>query len=216
MSAVHALRLVNDNDRAGCADIAYRRVAVQFVLLLVDNIFSLAESVNIDNHNLNIRIDIEGKDGKVSRKAVTVRPGADLYKLSGNRSLYEGYAVSGIDCTPGMEQIELSNTDVVRLGKAMHVGQLRGIVDKIAARGVVIERGKMLLRRLQGFIPERGQHSKGQRRYRVPCAVVRVPLFRDPPGKDPSRFPSQRKTAAPVNRPSGAKGFSAAPPAYSQ
>lgn len=72
-----------------------------------------------DGFKARLEIDVAGKDGKVSRKTVTVKPGADLYKLSGSRSLYEGYAVSGIDCTPGMEQIELSNTDVVQLGHAI-------------------------------------------------------------------------------------------------
>lgn len=72
-----------------------------------------------DGFKARLEIDVAGKDGKVSRKAVTVKPGADLHKLSGNRGIYEGYAVSGIDCTPGMEQIELSNTDVVRLGHAI-------------------------------------------------------------------------------------------------
>ena len=72
-----------------------------------------------DGFKARLEIDVAGKDGKVSRKTVTVKPGTDLYKLSGSRSLYEGYSVSGIDCTPGMEQIELSNTDVVRLGRAI-------------------------------------------------------------------------------------------------
>ena len=72
-----------------------------------------------DGFKARLEIDAQGKDGKVSRKAVTVKPGADLHKLSGNRGIYEGYAVSGIDCTPGMEQIELSNTDVIRLGHAI-------------------------------------------------------------------------------------------------
>ena len=74
---------------------------------------------NEDGFKAKIEIDIQAKDGKVSRKSVTVKPGADLYKLSGNRSLYEGYSISGIDCTPGMEQIELSNTDVVQLHHAI-------------------------------------------------------------------------------------------------
>lgn len=39
--------------------------------------------------------------------------------MSGRHAIYEGYAVSSIDCMPGMEQIELSNTDVVRLGRAI-------------------------------------------------------------------------------------------------
>ena len=74
---------------------------------------------NEDGFKARLEIDVQGKDGKVSRKAVTVKPGADLHKLSGYRSLYENYVVSGIDCTPEMEQIELSNTDVVRLGHAI-------------------------------------------------------------------------------------------------
>lgn len=77
-------------------------------------------SVSNDNgFRARVEMDIEGRDGKVSRKTVTARQDADLYKLSGNRSLYEGYTVSGIDCTPGMEQIELSGVDVVRIGKAI-------------------------------------------------------------------------------------------------
>ena len=66
---------------------------------------------NEDGFKARLEIDVQGKDGKVSRKTVTAKPGTDLYKLSGYRGLYENYAVSGIDCTPGMEQIELSNTD---------------------------------------------------------------------------------------------------------
>ena len=74
---------------------------------------------NEDGFKAKIEIDIQAKDGKVNRKPVTVKPGADLYKLSGSRSLYEGYFVSGIDCTPGIEQIELSNTEIVQLHHAI-------------------------------------------------------------------------------------------------
>ena len=66
-----------------------------------------------------VEMDVENKAGKVSRKSVTVRPGADLQQLSGGRSLYEGYVLSGIDCTPGMEQIEFPNTEVVQLHQAI-------------------------------------------------------------------------------------------------
>ena len=92
-------------------------------------------SVSNDNgFKARLEIDVAGKDGKVSRKTVTVKPGADLYKLSGNRGIYEGYAVSGIDCTPGMEQIELSNTDVIRLGRAI------GDVDENSIKRLQIRR----------------------------------------------------------------------------
>ena len=66
-----------------------------------------------------IELDIRDKNGKVSRKSKTVKPGTDLYVLSGERDLYEGYIIEGIDCTPGAEGIEFSNTEYIRLGKAI-------------------------------------------------------------------------------------------------
>ena len=55
-----------------------------------------------------IELDVMGKNGKVSRKALTVKPGSDLYLLSGQRALYDGYVISGIDCTAGWESIEFA------------------------------------------------------------------------------------------------------------
>lgn len=66
-----------------------------------------------------VELDVKGKNGSVARKSVNVRQGSDLFKLSGERELYEGYILSGIDCTPGMEQIEFSNTEILPLGKAI-------------------------------------------------------------------------------------------------
>ena len=94
MGVVHTLRLVDDNNRPCRLDVADGRIAVQFVLLLIDDVLGLSESIDIDNHNLNIRAG----------------------------------------------------------GKLPHIGQLCAVVYEIAARYIVIERGKMLLRRLQGFI----------------------------------------------------------------
>lgn len=77
--------------------------------------------LSVSNENgfrARVEIDIKGKDGRVARKTIQVKPGADLFKLSGERELYEGYAIEGIDCTPGMEQIEFSNTEGVLLGQA--------------------------------------------------------------------------------------------------
>ena len=50
---------------------------------------------------------------------MTVKPGDDLFLLSGQRELYEGYTVAGIDCTPDFEHIEFGNTQEVKLGKAI-------------------------------------------------------------------------------------------------
>ena len=68
--------------------------------------------------------DVKGKSSSVSRKAVNICQGSDLFKLSGERELYEGSVFSKIDCTPGMEQLEFANTEVFLLGKAI------GNVDK--------------------------------------------------------------------------------------
>lgn len=66
-----------------------------------------------------IEIDIKGKDSIVSRKTLTVKPGDDLFLLSGERDLYEGYSIVGIDCTPDYEHIEFGNTEEVALNKAI-------------------------------------------------------------------------------------------------
>lgn len=66
-----------------------------------------------------IEIDVKNKDGVVARKTVQVKPGDDLYLVSGERDLYEGYTIAGIDCTPDWEHIELGNTEEVALGKAI-------------------------------------------------------------------------------------------------
>lgn len=66
-----------------------------------------------------IEIDVKNKDGVVARKTVQVKPGDDLYLVSGERDLYEGYTIAGIDCTPDWGHIEFGNTEEVALGKAI-------------------------------------------------------------------------------------------------
>jgi type III restriction enzyme len=66
-----------------------------------------------------IEIDQVGKDGTVSRKTITIKPNTDLYEKSGERDLYKGYSVIGIDCTPGRECIEFSDSTTLALGKAI-------------------------------------------------------------------------------------------------
>lgn len=77
-------------------------------------------SVSNDNgFRAKLEIDVQNKDGVVSRKTVTVKPNDDLFIISGKRELYEGYSVAGIDCTPGSGAVEFSNTEYVKLGKAL-------------------------------------------------------------------------------------------------
>ena len=88
-------------------------------------------SVSNDNgFKAKVEIDVKGKNGTVQRKAVTVKPNDDLFLLSGERDLYEGYTVAGIDCTPEMEHIEFDNTMEVSLGKA--IGDIDENVIKMA------------------------------------------------------------------------------------
>jgi len=74
---------------------------------------------NESGFSAKVEIDKAQRDGKVSRKLITVKPGADLYELSGERELYEGYSIAGIDCTPGFEAIEFANGEMLYLGKSM-------------------------------------------------------------------------------------------------
>lgn len=77
-------------------------------------------SVSQDNgFKAKIEIDIRAKDGTVSRKTITATPGDDLFLLSGKRELYDGYQIAGIDCTPGFESVEFSNTETVKVGKTI-------------------------------------------------------------------------------------------------
>lgn len=83
-----------------------------------------------------IEIDVKGKNGVVNRKTITVKPGDDLFLLSGERDLYEGYTIAGIDCTPQYEHIEFGNTEEVALGKA--IGDIdENIVKKAQIRRTI-------------------------------------------------------------------------------
>ncbi len=79
----------------------------------------LLEVSQKDGFKAKVQIDVKAKDGKVARKTVTIKPNSDLYVLSGEREFYDGYTIAGIDCTPGNECIEFSNTEVLKLGQAI-------------------------------------------------------------------------------------------------
>lgn len=94
-------------------------------------------SVSMENgFSAKIELDIKGNDGKVSRKIKTVKAGTDLFVLSGEREFYDGYIVEGIDCTPGSEQIEFTNAEFIKLGKA--IGSIdENIVKKAQIRRTI-------------------------------------------------------------------------------
>ena len=95
--------------------------------------------ISVSNENgfrAKVEIDVKGKTGAVTRKTITVKPGDDLFLLSGERDLYEGYTVAGIDCTPEYEHIEFGNTEEVALGKA--IGDIdENIVKKAQIRRTI-------------------------------------------------------------------------------
>lgn len=81
-----------------------------------------------------LEIDVQAKNGSVSRKTITAKTGDDLFILSGRRDLYDGYSLLGIDCMPGQERVEFSNTESVYLGKAI------GAVDESILKRAQIRR----------------------------------------------------------------------------
>lgn len=78
------------------------------------------KAVSFENgFRAKLELDIVNKNGVVSRKTVKVKPGDDLFLVSGKRELYKGYIVSGINCMEGSETVEFSNTEILRFGKAI-------------------------------------------------------------------------------------------------
>lgn len=91
-------------------------------------------SVTKDDRGYRARVemDVAAKDGKVTRKSVTLKPNSDLFVLSGQRELYEGYTVAGIDCTPGLEGVEFGNAEFLKLGRT-----IGGIDENIVKRAQI-------------------------------------------------------------------------------
>ncbi|WP_338452839.1 DEAD/DEAH box helicase family protein [Niallia oryzisoli] len=76
---------------------------------------------NTNGFKATVEIDVKKKNGTVSRakKEINTTTKKDLYVVSGERELYHGYVVEGIDCTPGNEKVEFENEKEVLLGQAM-------------------------------------------------------------------------------------------------
>lgn len=74
---------------------------------------------NKNGFSAKVEIDVQNKDGIVSRATKTIHSSADLYKLSGERDLYRGYVVEGINCTEGSECIEFTNSEILKLGESL-------------------------------------------------------------------------------------------------
>ncbi|MCM1166545.1 MAG: DEAD/DEAH box helicase family protein [Lachnospiraceae bacterium] len=83
-----------------------------------------------------LEIDVAGGNGGFSRRTVAVKPGDELFRISGGRELYRGYSVAGIDCTPGHEHIEFGNTEEVALGGSIG-GADEGVVERAQIRKTI-------------------------------------------------------------------------------
>lgn len=92
----------------------------------------LEEVSNEKGFRAKLEIDVQDKSGRVVRKSVTIKQNSDLYLLSGEREMYDGYTVSGINCAPGEEGVEFSNTESVALGKA-----IGGVDEKVIKRAQI-------------------------------------------------------------------------------
>ncbi|MFR9606152.1 MAG: DEAD/DEAH box helicase family protein [Rikenellaceae bacterium] len=71
---------------------------------------------NSGGFSAKLELDVQDKQGKVLRKIVQVKPNTELFVATGERELYNGYTVSGIDCSQGFESVEFSNGEMVQMG----------------------------------------------------------------------------------------------------
>lgn len=65
-----------------------------------------------------VEINFLDKFGKVTKKEVTIKTGADLYDYSNENNVYNNHAISSINTAKGDEYIELEDGTVVRMNDA--------------------------------------------------------------------------------------------------
>lgn len=80
--------------------------------------------LNVSNKNgykATVEIDEKKKNGTVARTKKEINPTKknNLYLLSGERDLYQGYIVEGIDCYPGNESVEFTSGKILRVGESI-------------------------------------------------------------------------------------------------
>ncbi|MBB6453208.1 type III restriction enzyme [Salirhabdus euzebyi] len=80
--------------------------------------------INVSNKNgykATVEIDEQKRNGTVAKVRKEINPNKknNLYLISGERDLYRGFILEGIDCTPGSEMIEFANGKVLGLGESI-------------------------------------------------------------------------------------------------
>ncbi len=107
---------------------AYQMGLVKQICVISNSIINNANTPYISLKSVSVKgrqfsakveIDVMNDKGQISRKPFSIKPGDDLFVKSGHRALYNNYVVTGIDCTPGGECIEFSNSECLYLGKTM-------------------------------------------------------------------------------------------------
>ena len=75
-------------------------------------------SVNNKKTPITAKVEIDIiKNGKITRKPVSVKKGDDLFDKSGYRELYSGYQITEIFTGEGNEYIDFSSHDYIKLGE---------------------------------------------------------------------------------------------------
>lgn len=73
---------------------------------------------NKSGFKATVELDIKTASG-VKRTSKTVKLDDDLFDVSGEREIYQGYVLSNIDCSPGYEDIEFTNGTVLEQGQTI-------------------------------------------------------------------------------------------------
>ena len=118
-----------------------------------------------------IEFDVASKNGRVARKTATLKPGDDLFAKSGERELYRGWKIDGIDAGVGSEGVEFAN------GERLRVGETVGDVDELSLRRAQIRRTI-----LTHFEKERELAKRGIKVLSL-FFIDRVDKFRGPSGE---------------------------------
>ncbi|WP_079710198.1 type III restriction-modification system endonuclease [Paraliobacillus ryukyuensis] len=95
-----------------------------------DPYIKLKSVSNKNGYQATLEMDVQQKNGVVKRKNIKVDPNkrSDLYVLSGERDIYKGYYVEGIDCLPGNESVEFEGKPPLYLGES--IGEMNDSILK--------------------------------------------------------------------------------------
>ena len=91
-------------------------------------------SVSSADQSANITLDVD-VNGSVKSKSVRVKPGDDLFELSGNRDVYKGYMVDRIYFAEGNEFIYFEPK-----GEILHLNKTTGDMDDLTIKRVQIRK----------------------------------------------------------------------------